>query len=88
MTKEKYSGNAIASFVIGLCGILFVGIFFWIGIITTILALTFGEISLKQMKKDKKLKGKSLAYWGIGLGCAYIVLIIVGIIWGAIIKPL
>lgn len=63
----KTSGIAIASFVLGLCGLLFA----WVpgfGQILLILAIIFGFVGLSKIKKNPELGGKTFAILGIVLG--------------------
>ena len=71
MAEKRYEGMAIASFVLGLCGLI---PFFFL--IPSILAIIFGFVSLNRIKHNKALKGKAFAWWGIGLGIGIIVLAI------------
>lgn len=76
MPEHKYSGMSVASFVLGLCGLIpyFFGI-------PNVLAIVFGFIALNQIKKNKNLRGRALAIWGIILGFAFLILVLIGIIW-------
>lgn len=78
MVKERFSGMAISSFVLGIIG--FVGGNLIFGI-PGILSLIFGFIALNQIKHDKKLRGKTFAWWGIILSLIWLVFILIGIIW-------
>lgn len=78
MPEQRYSGFAITSFVLGIVGVL-IG-YFLLGI-PNLLAVIFGFIALSKIKKNKKLRGKALAWWGIGLGMSFLVLVIIGIVW-------
>ncbi|MEX2017562.1 MAG: DUF4190 domain-containing protein [Candidatus Pacearchaeota archaeon] len=84
MPEHKYSGMSVASFVLGLCGILLGWIPFF-GQIILILAIVFGFVGLNQIKRNKNLHGKTLAWWGIGLGVfwlvVFLILIFLGIGW-------
>jgi len=72
MAQEK-KGLAIASLVLGL--------FFWmglIGMVCSILAIIFGAIQLKNIKKSpKQYSGRGMAIAGIVLGIVGILLILV-----------
>ena len=57
--NDKMNGLAIASMVVGIVWI------YWIG---SILAVIFGHISLNQIKKNPGQKGKGFAIAGIALG--------------------
>ena len=83
---------AFFSFGLGLAGVigvlissLTVGVTFLIGLLMGLIAIPFGIIALVQIKRSNgKLKGRSLAFWGIILGILPIawityVLFIVGI---------
>ena len=82
--QSRNSGMAVASFVLGLCG-LFLGWIPFFGQVIFILAIVFGFVALNQIKRDKKLQGKALAVWGIVLGffwiALFIILVSVGIGW-------
>jgi hypothetical protein len=67
------SGLAVASMVLGILWI------FWIG---AILALIFGYIALRQIKRTPGLGGKGMAIAGIVLGWVWIALLILGLIFG------
>jgi hypothetical protein len=57
--NESMNGLAIASMVVGIVWI------YWIG---SILAVIFGHVSLNQIKKNPGQKGKGFAIAGIALG--------------------
>ncbi len=61
------SKSAITSLILGIVSIPFIWIF-GLGIILGILAIIFGIISLKKIKKEK-LAGKSMAIAGLITGC-------------------
>lgn len=85
--RKKYSGWAVASLVLGICGLLLVAPF-----IGGILAVVFGVIARHDIRKSSgRLVGTGIANWGIGLGIAglaipviaLLVLIPVGVVyWG------
>lgn len=62
-----------ASFVLSL--------FFWVpalNIFTNILAIVFGVVALKEIKKDKTQKGRGLAIAGITIGIVTLILSFIG----------
>ena len=61
-SKKQKSGYALPSFIMSL--LAFIPIF---GVLIGIVAIIFGVVSLKEIKK-KKLDGKRFAVWGIVLG--------------------
>jgi uncharacterized BrkB/YihY/UPF0761 family membrane protein len=83
--KQHYSGMAIASFILSILGAVwilfllppspydFLKIIFWY--IDLILAIVFGFIGLNKIKKNRRLRGRRSALFGITLG-----LIVFGII--------
>lgn len=81
MAEKKYSGMAIASFVLGLCGLPLYFLF-----VPSILAIIFGSIGVKRIKRNKSIRGKALAWWGIWLGIVPLALMAIGIIWVVIIN--
>ena len=67
------SGLAIASMVLGILWI------YWVG---SILAVVFGHIALSQCKQDPNLGGKGMAIAGVVLGWIGVAFIILAIIGG------
>lgn len=65
--REKWSGLAIASLVLGIVWIFGVG---------SILAVIFGHIALSTIKKNPTIRGRGLAI--AGLTCGYVALGVVG----------
>ena len=63
---------AIASLTLGVA--CFITVF---GMEKALLAIVFGYLGIKEMKANKKLQGKNMAYLGIALGVVSIVLVIV-----------
>ncbi|MBQ7353425.1 MAG: DUF4190 domain-containing protein [Clostridia bacterium] len=74
---EKYSGLAIASFVISLAGLIIAGII--CGIIGTI----FASIALYKMSQDSRIKGKGLALAGLVISIIDVVVMIIFLAQGA-----
>jgi len=74
--RESMNGLAIASMVLGIIWI------YWIG---SILAVIFGHVALNQTKKNPSQKGRGFAIAGVSLGWAgigvFILLLIVEIVW-------
>jgi len=77
ITGQRTSGLAIASLVLGIIGlVLFMTII--PPVVCSILAIIFGAIALKKIKKDSSLKGgRGLAITGIVLGIITLILVIV-----------
>ena len=75
--RESMNGLAIASMVLGIIWI------YWIG---SILAVIFGHVALNQMKKNPSQKGRGFAIAGVSLGWTGIgiltLLIILGVSLG------
>jgi hypothetical protein len=72
----KTSGLAIASMVLGIVWV------YWIG---SILAVIFGHVALNKMSKDPSIKGRGFAIAGISLGwtgVGFLTLVIIGIMIG------
>jgi len=85
MENHVTSGMATVSFVLGILSI-FIGWIPILGQIPSILAIVFGFVGLSNIKKSKRMGGKSLAIWGICLGAFWLVLglllILFGVGWG------
>jgi len=86
MAKERYSWMAILSFILSIIIILIIYLFhgtilfgYILPILVTLLAIIFGILGLIQIKKNKKLKGKILAWIGLILGFVWAILIIRGL---------
>lgn len=58
------SGRATAALVLGIVGVLV------FPVVCSTLAIIFGALSLRDMGADPSLQGKRLAWWGLGLGIA------------------
>jgi uncharacterized BrkB/YihY/UPF0761 family membrane protein len=86
--KHHYSGMAIASLILSVLGALwiillifpssydFLKIIFWY--IDLILAIVFGFIGLNKIKKNRKLRGRRAAFFGITLGLIVISIVTLG----------
>ncbi len=75
MEKKKSSGYAKASLIFSL--------FFWVpalNVFTSILAIVFGFVFFKELKKDKDQKGKGLAIAGIAIGIVALILSFFGLL--------
>ena len=70
----RTSGRAIASMVLGILWI------YWLG---SILAIIFGHIAISQAGKDPTLRGKGMAIAGIVLGYVGIGILVLAIIVAA-----
>jgi uncharacterized membrane protein HdeD (DUF308 family) len=81
MTKKYYSPMAIASFVLGIVSILggvYLLLIFWFtDIITPVLAIILGIFGLDQVRRNKELKGKMLAWIGVSLALIKILLFVI-----------
>ncbi len=58
------SGRATASLVLGIVGTLV------FPVVCSTLAIIFGALALRDTSTDTELRGRSMAWWGIGLGLA------------------
>lgn len=68
--ESKFNGQAIASFVVSLVGLII------FGLICGIVSLSLGITSLKHIKEFSNEKGKGLAIAGIVIGSIDIVLVL------------
>jgi uncharacterized membrane protein YvbJ len=59
-TRERTSGMAVASLVLGILGFIFN--------LLAILAIIFGAIAISQTNKDPNLRGRGMAIAGLVLG--------------------
>ena len=86
--KEKTSGKAITSFVLGIIS-FFIGWVPIIGWLLILLSLIFGFLSLKEMKDSTHLKGKTLAIVGIVLAFLSLIgIIMIMILFHSILSSL
>ncbi len=85
MPVQKYSEIAIISFVLGLVGGFSFYLVPFLGIIIPALAIIFGIMALIQIKKNKKLKGKTLSLFGIIFGIISLIVVLVYILTPKII---
>lgn len=60
----RRSGRATAALVLGIVGILV------FPVVCSTLAIIFGALALRDMGPDPEVKGRSMAWWGLGLGIA------------------
>ncbi len=60
----RRSGRATASLVLGIVGILV------FPVVCSTLAIIFGALALRDMGTDTEVRGRSMAWWGLGLGLA------------------
>ena len=60
----RRSGRATAALVLGLVGILV------FPVVCSTLAIIFGALALRDMGPDPEVRGRSMAWWGLGLGIA------------------
>lgn len=51
------------------------------GLERALAAVVFGVIALAGINKDKNLKGRKYAYWGIGLGILYLIILLIIIVY-------
>jgi Domain of unknown function (DUF4190) len=70
----RTSGLAIASMVLGIVWI------YWVG---SILAVIFGHIAISQMRKDETLRGRGMAIAGVVLGYVGLGILVLAIIVAA-----
>lgn len=70
----RTSGLAIASMVLGIVWI------YWVG---SILAIVFGHIAISQMRKDETLRGRGMAIAGLVLGYVGLGILVLAIIVAA-----
>ena len=69
--EKKYSGKAIASFVLSLVGILV------FGLICGILGVIFSTIAMREIETNKNLSGKGLATSGLVISIIDIVFVLI-----------
>jgi len=61
---SRRSGRATAALVLGIVGILV------FPVVCSTLAIIFGALALRDMGPDPEVRGRSMAWWGLGLGIA------------------
>ena len=71
VNPQRTSGLAIASMVLGIVWI------YWVG---SILAIIFGHIALSQIRKDPNLRGRGMAIAGVVLGYVGLAIVVVGVL--------
>jgi hypothetical protein len=91
MKKGAYSWMAITSSILGIVNIFFLLILLHtilspilviiMAIFLSLLTVIMGIFGLKDINKNKKLKGRSLALWGIILGIVEVVFLLFLILW-------
>jgi len=62
--SPRRSGRATAALVLGIVGILV------FPVVCSTLAIIFGALALRDMGTDTEVRGRSMAWWGLGLGLA------------------
>lgn len=67
--KKAYP-YALISLILGIVSYLQL-----LGIEKALLATIFGVIALKNINRNNEVKGSKYAYWGIGLGLIYMLLV-------------
>jgi hypothetical protein len=67
-TAGRRSGRATASLVLGIVGILV------FPVVCSTLAIIFGALALRDMGDDPGVSGRRMAWWGLGLGIAGLVI--------------
>ena len=60
----RRSGRAIAALVLGIVGVLV------FPVVCSTLAIIFGALALRDMGTNENVRGRSMAWWGLGLGIA------------------
>jgi len=73
LPRERWNGLAIASLVLGIVWLYFVG---------SILAVVFGHIALSNIKRNPAVRGKGLAIAGVVLGYTWLGILAIGLIIG------
>lgn len=80
------NGMAIAALVLGILAILFLFLFFPIGIVLAVLAIVLGLIGRGRANRDPGLGGKGMALAGVIMGVITLLLVLIlGLIIGAVI---
>ena len=65
---QKRSGRATASLVLGIVGILV------FPVVCSTLAIIFGALALRDIGEGNQVAGRKMAWWGLGLGIAGLVI--------------
>ena len=65
---QQRSGRATASLVLGIVGILV------FPVVCSTLAIIFGAMAIRDIGDDDRIAGRSMAWWGLGLGIAGLVI--------------
>ncbi len=65
---QRRSGRATASLVLGIVGILV------FPVVCSTLAIIFGALALRDIGDRRDIAGRNLAWWGLGLGIAGLVI--------------
>lgn len=73
LPQERWNGLAIASLVLGIVWL------YWVG---SILAVVFGHIALSNIKRNPVVRGKGLAVAGVVLGYVWLSLLAIAFIVG------
>ena len=60
----RRSGRAIAALVLGIVGVLV------FPVVCSTLAIIFGALALRDMGTNESVRGRPMAWWGLGLGIA------------------
>jgi hypothetical protein len=66
--KQRRSGRATASLVLGIVGILV------FPVVCSTLAIIFGALALRDIGDNDDIQGRKMAWWGLGLGIAGLVI--------------
>ncbi len=79
--SSRRSARATAALVLGIVGIW--GLLFMFPVVCSILAIIFGALALRDTSTDTELRGRSMAWWGLGLGLAGVLIFItlLAILW-------
>ena len=65
---QKRSGRATASLVLGIVGVLV------FPVVCSTLAIIFGALALRDIGDNKDIAGRNMAWWGLGLGIAGLII--------------
>ena len=64
----RRSGRATAALVLGIVGVLV------FPVVCSTLAIIFGALALRDMGTNENVRGRPMAWWGLGLGIAGLLL--------------